>query len=280
MKTILYATDFSRQAVAALRLAYLMSENFNCKLIVMHVFSIPITLSTVSVSHINKEKRLLSENHSKLRDYCTRYLGEIRESSNIDFVVEENVSITDGIIGKAIEFDADLITVGTKGASAIKEFLLGSTTKGLIKKASCTVLSVPEMSRTDSFKTMVYATDFEQADIFAIKKLEIIASIFDAQIRIVHISSKEEYAGDQQMEWFKGMLQQNVRYGKITFDLIFSDQIFEELNGYLDKSEANLLAMLERKDNSFLQRYLRKDLVQKMVSNIAIPLLSFNTAGL
>ncbi len=246
----------------------------------MHVFSIPITLSTVSVSHINKEKRLLSENHSKLRDYCTRYLGEIRESSNIDFVVEENVSITDGIIGKAIEFDADLITVGTKGASAIKEFLLGSTTKGLIKKASCTVLSVPEMSRTDSFKTMVYATDFEQADIFAIKKLEIIASIFDAQIRIVHISSKEEYAGDQQMEWFKGMLQQNVRYGKITFDLIFSDQIFEELNGYLDKSEANLLAMLERKDNSFLQRYLRKDLVQKMVSNIAIPLLSFNTAGL
>lgn len=280
MKTILYATDYSLQAVAALRLAHLMAKKFNCKLIVMHVFDIPLTLSTVSVSHIQKEKRLLSENHLKLREFYTRHLGDSWEDSNIDFIVEENVSVVDAIMEKATEFDVELIVLGTKGASAIKEFLLGSTTTGLIKKAPCSVLSVPEMSKLETFKTMVYATDFEQADIFAINKLVKIANIFNAEIRIVHISSKEEYAGDQQMEWFKDMLLQKVQYGKITFDLIFSDQIFEELNRYLDKSEANLFAMLERKDNSFVQRYLQKDLVKKMVSTITIPLLSFNTAGL
>ena len=109
-----------------------MTEKFNAKLIVMHVFDIPITLSTVSMSHIKKEKRLLEENHSKLKKFCNEHLGDTWEGSKINFVVEENSSIIDGILEKAIKFDADLIVVGTNGASAVKEFLLGSATTGLI----------------------------------------------------------------------------------------------------------------------------------------------------
>ncbi|MCK0144917.1 universal stress protein [Arenibacter sp. F26102] len=280
MKTILYATDYSLNSVAALKLAHLMTKKFDANLMVMHVFDIPIPLSTVSVSHLKKEKRLLTENYTRLKNFCTEHLGDTWEGCNITFAAEENASVPNGILEKALHLDADLIVVGTKGTSALKEFILGSATTALVKKAPCAVLAVPETSELEIFKTMVYATDFEQADIFAINKFVKIANIFNADLRIVHISSKEEYAGDQQMEWFKDMLLQKVKYEKITFDLIFSDQIFEELNRYLDKTETNLFAMLERKDNSFVQRYLKKDLVKKMVSNITIPLLSFNAAGL
>lgn len=280
MKTILYATDYSPNSATALRLSHLMAKKFNAKLIVMHVFDIPIALSTVSVSHIKKEKRLLYENHSKLKAFCTRQLGIIWEECNIDLEVMENVSVTEGILEKAVKFGVDLIIVGTKGVSAIKEFLLGSTTSALIKKASCPVLAVPAMSPLENFKTMVYATDFEQADIFAINRLVKIAKKFNSKISIVHISTNGEYAGDQQMEWFKEMLIQKVPYDKMEFDQILDDNIFEALNRYLEKSNAGLLAMLERKDGSFSQRFLKTDKVKKMVSGITIPLISFNIGSL
>ena len=127
---------------------------------------------------------------------------------------------------------------------------------------------------------MVYATDFEQADIFAINKLVRIAKKFNALIRIVHISTPGEYAGDQQMEWFKEMLKQKVIHGKMEFDLILEEDIFIGLTKYLDKSNARLFAMLERKDSSFYQRFLKTDKVKKMISDTTIPLISFNVGGL
>ena len=280
MKNILYATDYSQNSVAALRLAHLMTKKFDAKLFVMHVFDIPITLSTVSISHIKKEKRLLIENHNRLKEFCAEHLGDTWEGCSIDFIVEENASVVQGILENATNHEVDLIVVGTKGTSVVKDFLLGSATTGLIKKAPCALLAVPAMSELEDFKTMVYATDFEQADIFAIHKLVRIAKKFNALLRIVHISTPGEYAGDQQMEWFKEMLKQKVVHGKMEFDLILEEDIFVGLNRYLEKSNARLFAMLERKDNSFYQRFLKTDKVKKMISDTTIPLISFNVGGL
>ncbi|RAJ15746.1 universal stress protein [Arenibacter echinorum] len=280
MKNILYATDYSQNSVAALRLAHLLTKKFDAKLFVMHVFDIPITLSTVSISHIKKEKRLLIENHNKLKEFCAEHLGDTWEGCSIDFIVEENASVVQGILENATKHEGDLIVVGTKGTSAVKDFLFGSATTAMIKKAPCALLAVPVMSPLEDFKTMVYATDFEQADIFAINRLVEIAKKFNSKISIVHISTSREYAGDQQMEWFKEMLIQKVTYDKMEFDLILDDDIFEGLNRYLVKSNASLLAMLERKDNSFSQKFLQTDMIKKMVSGSNVPLISFNIGGL
>ena len=281
MKTVLYATDYSQNSVAALQLSYLLAQKFKAKLIVMHVFDIPISLaSPLSVSYMNKEKQLFVENRSKLKTFCSEHLGEGRENANISFMVEEDGSVWNGILEKAIKFDADMIVVGTKGVSQVKKFILGSTTKALIRKAPCSVLAVPEAAKAVHFKKMVYATDFEQADIFALRRLVKIAKKFAAQVRVVHITTQKEYAGEEQMEWFKEMLKEKIDYKKLDFDLIISDTIFEELVRYLEDSEADLLVMLERKDNTLYQKYLQSDMVRKLVKDIKVPLLSFNVIGL
>lgn len=281
MKTILYATDYSQNSVPALRLAHRLAKLFEAKLMVMHVFDTPISIaSTVSLTSMNKEKKLFVEHRAKLKAFVNIHLGDKREEVSISFIVEENGTIRNAILEKATKFDADVVVVGTKGVSPLREFLLGSTTKALIRNASCMVLAVPPQFKAHNLKTFVYASAFEQADIFAITRLVRIAKVFDAQIKIIHITTQNEYAGDQQMEWFKEMLQQKVTYEKLHFDLIFSDAIFEELNEYLNVTEADLLAMLERKDATLLGKYLQKDLVNKMVTEITVPLLSFNVGGL
>jgi nucleotide-binding universal stress UspA family protein len=229
---------------------------------------------------MNKEKTLFVENRAKLKAFCTEHLGDEWQGSDISFVVEEHGSVKEAIVEKALKFDVDLIALGTKGASRVKEILLGSTTKALIRKASCAVLAVPETYDIDRFETMVYATDFEEADIFAIRRLVKIAKSFDAEIRVLHITTVNEYAGDQQMEWFKEMVQQKVDYRHLEFDLVFSDNVLKELQWYLEESDVQLLAMLERKDSTWTEKYFQPDMVRKMVSEISVPLLSFNTVGL
>lgn len=281
MKTILYATDYSENSVAALRLAYTIAQKFNAKLIVIHVFDAPITLaSTVSISYMKKEKRHFIEHDAKIKKFVNQHLGSQSKYSDIHFVVEEEGSVSDGILETAVKSNADLICVGSTGTSPIKEFLLGSTAKALLKKTPCPLLVVPADNTVIRLHKMVYATDFEQADIFAINKLVKIAQKFDAQIRVVHITTKNDYVGDEQMAWFKGMLQEKVVYAQLEFDLIFSENVFEELLWYLEDCEADFLAMLERKDSSFYQKYLQTDLVRKMVKDSNVPLLSFNVGGL
>ena len=51
-------------------------------------------------------------------------------------------SIVDAIVSFAEKENVDLIIIGTKGESAIKKFLLGSVSSGVVTYAHCTVMVV------------------------------------------------------------------------------------------------------------------------------------------
>lgn len=220
------------------------------------------------------------EHRVKLENFCVNHLGDNIKGSPPKIVVVKDGSVVNGILEKALQANADLIVVGAKGTSILKEFFLGSTAKMLIKKATIPILAVPKDADPEYLSVISYASDFEEADIFAIRKLVKIGQSFDAQIRILHITTPKEYAGDQQMEWFKEILLKKVTYEKLKFDLIFSENVFEELQKYLKESDIDLLAMLQRKDNTYFKKYFQRDLVRQMVSEITVPLLSFNQESL
>ncbi len=279
MKTILYATDYSDNSINALHLAYSMAKKLNCKLIVAHVFEHPVLLaSSVSLTYLKKEEALLIEHKERVSHFCTEHLGITLPIANMQIEVSENDSALDGILDKVERFDADLLIVGTKGISRFKEVLLGSTTKALIKKATCPVLAVPHTYSYQTIKTIIYATDFEEADILAIKKLVAFSKPFNARIKVVHVTNKKEYDGEQQMAWFTEMLAQKVATGNIEFEVIASDEIYTALYALVLKTDADLLVMLERKDKDLYHQLFVPDLVTKMESKILVPLLSFNEA--
>jgi nucleotide-binding universal stress UspA family protein len=281
MKTILYATDYSDNSVAAMHLAHNLATRLDAQLVVMHIFDMPISLSSpVTLSYLKKEERLLVEHREKLATFCTLHLGKLWQEGKTKLVVREHNSVKDGILEKLVEYQIDLLVLGAKGASAMKEFFLGSTTEALIGSAPCAVLSVPDTFKSDSLKNIVYATDFEQADLFAINRLVKIAEAYDASVKVFHVTTKKEYAGDQQMEWFKDLLLQKVQYGRLEFVLRYSDNILDSLQGYLEESKADVLVMLEREDRGIYRKLFHRDFVVRMESKIDIPLMSFNVAGM
>ncbi|HZJ21530.1 MAG TPA: universal stress protein [Pricia sp.] len=276
MKTILYATDYSENSAPALHFSYALSKELNAELMALHVFELPLTLaSTVSFTYSRKEVRALGAHREKLIAFCTQHLRKEPEPLKITWKIDEGKPASEVIVKNAKELKADLIVVGTKGGSPIRKALLGSNTTALINSAPCPVLAVPEDADFHGFKKIVYATDFEGADIFTIEKMVELAKPFEADVHLVHVSTEERETGEDQMAWFKNMLRHKVDYKNLRFDLRYGEDIFESLQKYVAEIEPDMVAMLERENNSLIKNLRHYDLVKRMKSKGHVPLLSY-----
>ncbi|WP_297765534.1 universal stress protein [uncultured Muriicola sp.] len=281
MKTLLYATDFSDNSIAALKFAEMLRHPFNAKLYMLHVFDMkPTFMSTVSISYSRLEEAALKEATYKLTQFCTKHLGKDPEALGISLVVSEHGISSIGILENAEKINADLVIIGTKGSTLLKDLFIGSTASTLINNSYVPLIMVPKMKQVKQLTKIVYATAYEEADILAIRRLVALAEPFKAMIKLVHISTKSEYAGEDQMAWFQEMLRSKVSYPNIEFELRFAEDINTSLQTYIEEEEPMLLAMLEREGHGIMKSIWHKDIVKQMKSVIKIPLLSFHKRNL
>lgn len=277
MKIILHATDYSENAVAALKYAYTMSTKMDASLLVVHIFDYPTTFDTEVNEPIPQfKKNAFKKHNSKLREFCIKHLGNELDKMNVKVEAIEDKSVVNGIISKAKELNAFMVITRMKGESAFKELIMGNITRKLIEKSPCYVLAVPEDVSHRQIETIVYATDFEDEDINAIHALTEIAKAFDAEIRIVHISLLKEFDRKKLMKDFEEKAKENLSYSKMEFDIIPSDNTFEDLRLYLGEVGADVIGMLERKSKGLLKKLFHRNLVKKMKSYGKIPLISFH----
>ncbi len=276
MKTIIFAADYSKNSVTALKYAYGLSSKLGTNLLVIHVYNLPMMFGMEFEDfYENLEKKTLKKHNTKLKNFCKKHLGKDLTGMKIQTEAFENLSVSQGILSKTNEYNAFMLVIGMKKESAIKELFMGDTSMSLIEKSPSPVLLVPA-NANENLKLIVYATDFEQEDIGAIFIVSQIARKFNARIVVVHIAPNSLGDGNLKMEWFKEMVQQKVTYKKIKYRVLFSEEIFETLKNYIDSNDADMVAMLEREKSGFLKNLFKRDMVKEMESFEKIPLLSFN----
>lgn len=276
MKTLIHATDFSENAITALKYAAVLGQKMNAILWVIHIYDNAALSSNLNERYLFTSEELKAQKELKIKNLCIEHLGVDFEKENIKIEAIENRSVVNGIISKSDELYASIIITGMKGKSALKDFLMGNTTKVLIEKAPCPILAIPENAVLNEINTIVYASDFEQQDISAINRLSEIAKIFKAKIKIIHISTKKEYQADEQMQWFKEILEQKVSYKKLEYALFYSDDVFNFLKIYLTEVNADWVAMLERRKKGLVKKLFHTDLVKKIEEQSNVPFISFN----
>src|SRR5581483_2684811 len=76
------------------------------------------------------------------------------------------------ILACATRVGADLIVIGTHGASGFEHLVLGSVTEKVLRRATCPVMTVPPRVRATSrlpFKTIVCPIDFSASSEAALR---------------------------------------------------------------------------------------------------------------
>jgi nucleotide-binding universal stress UspA family protein len=151
IQSILVPIDFSSPSKKALNYALPFAEQFNAKLILLHVVE-PVATPDFAVSF-----PLMMEN-DKTKAACKAQLEHVIKEQAIDPKRVDRTLVRFGrsfheIADAARTLKVDLIIISTHGYTGLKHALLGSTTERVVRHAPCPVLVVRprehEFVRTD-----------------------------------------------------------------------------------------------------------------------------------
>ena len=282
MKTsfkILLATDYSEAVMNAERYAFQFAKNTGSFIKIIHVFAPPLSIPYQQFDPYTVDYTPFEYEMEKLEDHALKILRLLKiDPEEIHYsceVREGNVTLQ--VVEEAKESDIDFIITGTHGVRGFIDILLGNTAWGIIKKADCPVLALPEDALFTSVKNIVFATNYRLGEIPVINYLVEIAKIFDAELTLVHISnfsvSKEFEV--KLYEDFRSEVNTHISYEKLNIKLIHSDKIIEGLNDFCTRTNANWLVMSPEKRDLFEKVFEpSSSKTRKMSFHSKIPLLA------
>ena len=274
MKKILYVTDFSKNAEKAFNFALKIAEKHDADLVMLHVFDVlPVfghPYNTVDPAEMTRQAVHSWVGH--LQEFFEQFNTDIHPT----FIALENPSVVKGVLSVIKKHKPDLVVAGTKGNSLLKEIFVGSTTKALIKQSPAPVLAIPPNANYSDFNNVLYASDFREVDLEALKQMIELVKPYKPEIKLIHVSNENEYKSNQKMEWFKDLVIENISYKHISFELLLSDSVFERLSNYVQNHDLDMMVMLEKERSGIVDKLFHEDLVWKMEFHTSIPILSYN----
>ncbi len=142
MKTILTPIDFSPLSTSIVKAAAELAKSLKGRLVLLHVVQPPVITSEYGAVMSNvREIVAISEKTA------ARQLARVESRLKAGGVKASTLLLTGGsvshILEQAKKLRADYIVLGSHGHSALFELIAGSTTTGIIKKATCPVVVVP-----------------------------------------------------------------------------------------------------------------------------------------
>lgn len=132
---ILVATDFSVHSRKALEWARLLADAFRAKLVLLHVIDIFALAETAPATAGFDRLYLLREQAHK----CMRELKNLVPDA--ETLVRE-ASPRPVIVDTAVEWNCQMIVMGTHGRSGLAHLLLGSVAEYVVRNSKVPVLTV------------------------------------------------------------------------------------------------------------------------------------------
>ena len=191
LKNILFATDFSQAAEAALPYAIGLAKQYGAKVHGLHV-RFPATYPIVGPEAMPQ----ILEAAEEQAKFEAKQLHEMLAT------VPHEVTITEGELWPTLseivnQQKTDLIVMGTHGRKGVSRALLGSAAEETFRKASCPVLTVgPHVSRnTDrrlAMKQILFATDFSNESLAALPFAVSLAQEHESKLTLLNVIAEAE----------------------------------------------------------------------------------------
>lgn len=247
----------------------------------LHIFGLPLDgLGLSDELRTDIEDNYVDFEYDRFQQFTNKLLSQaakdLLENVTVHYLMEKGC-VEEGILKKAEEINADLIIMGSKGASNLTEKVMGTITTHIIQQAPCKVLAIPQSASYKGFKKLAYATNFHALDQEVIAEVIAFAALFNADLHIIHVSTDDAIPDEdvQKMNELEAHFLDKRAYKKLTFSLIHDEDVVDGMNIYLNLQDINVLAILNIK-RTLLQRLLHWSLTRKITFQSLKPLLVFS----
>jgi nucleotide-binding universal stress UspA family protein len=195
---ILLATDGSREAELAARVAVDLAQKSHSELHVVHAFGIvpvgpPVYPEATNLQSVEYEAEIeegqrISE--QRAREVLEAEVEKVRSAGCTvagEHLIEERIA--PGIIGLAEEIGAGLIVIGSRGRGGIRRALMGSVSDTVVRHAHCPVMVVREDEHggDDLPGRILLAVDGSEEASAAARTAVELAERTDSELHMVHV---------------------------------------------------------------------------------------------
>ncbi|MEL1242675.1 universal stress protein [Flavobacterium sp. DGU11] len=276
MKQILFPTDFSEAANTAFIYALRFADSFNAELVILHVYDLPIVETPELPETATEIFDIVEMNQfESFRDELPK-LHNLAESNNLGHVQMRNILLYGDLVYNinkvCTDEDIDMVVMGTKGASGIKETFIGSVTGAVIANVKVPVLGIPAEAEYQPIKNIAFTTQYKDKDNDALNRAIAIAEKFGARIQCLYITNTDDPKDIEERinEW-----KIYYRDNNIDFFNIAGDHIEQSILDFIESQNVGLLVMRAHK-RGFFEGLFHRSLTKKMAYHSKVPLLVFH----
>jgi len=141
IKTILFPTDFSQGARAAMDYALSLANDYQARLVLLYVIQ-DISIAEWYIPSSLSVTDLVEEMEKSAKAEIDKWASEAAAKvKSVEKIVIRGVPFVE-IIRTAKEKSVDMIVIGTHGRTGIDHMLFGSTAEKVVRKSPCPVLTV------------------------------------------------------------------------------------------------------------------------------------------
>ncbi|HUH28646.1 universal stress protein [Gelidibacter sp.] len=269
---ILIPTDFSQNAWSATVYALNLYADHPCTFYLLNSFSLDHTdsRSYITTRFLDSLTETSRTELSALKDRA----AELYSNPNHEFEVISTSEEITLAIKRAVQINnIDLVVTGTKGATGVNKYFLGSNTVKVMQSLkSCPMLAVPDAYEFKAPTHMAFPTDFTR--VYEAKELQALlnfADLYQAHIYVLHIKLQSELSERQNSNM--RVLQAHLVNHQHTFHWVEKSATkSDEINEFVKDLKIDVLAMVNYK-HSFVERVIKEPVIKKIGFQPMVPFL-------
>ena len=277
MKKVLLATDFSSNAKNAIRYAL---DLFNypayhgqVEFLLVHAQPAPFTPISLGSPYVvsNPDVTDMVKAGDDLLKTEVEELQQLYPYAKIKSMHMLGDEIT-GINSLAEEQRIDLIVVGTLGKSMMERTLIGSTSVGIARHATCPVLVVPGKASFKPMQKMVLATDMQHlSNLNILDMMQPLVFNFEPEVYILHVFGEKEQLPENR-ELLNHALKIYFNTNKYRYYYLENENPVEGIGEFVSGHQADMLVLIGQNRNFFAGLFHRS-VTKQVVLHSRIPIL-------
>ncbi len=278
-KRILISTDFSKNALNAVRYALDLYKDQTCDFHFLNVYQVDgynldnaMMVPEPGERAFESAKKQSEEQFEKLMTILRLHPDNPKHTYHTISTFNSLLEASKNVIAKK---DIDIVVMGTKGATASRTVIFGSNTINMMEKITeCPVLAVPDEVRFSPPKEIVFPTDYKTP----FKRREInylieIGKMHGTFIRVLHIMEDDDLSKKQQDN--KALLESILEKTDHSFHTLSAIKVQTGINTFIESRGSDMVAFINRK-HSFFGSIFSRPLVKELGYHSHIPIIALN----
>ncbi|WP_109299402.1 universal stress protein [Aquimarina sp. AU474] len=275
MRKILIPTDFSENAMNAIRYALELFKYEESEFFIIHAFADEVYDQSTSLTRelFDEVKKIMQE---KSNEGLQKIFENVKAISPNPRHTYKMISVFGTLIDKANDFvdeeNIDIVVMGTKGKTDDRKLTFGSNTLQVLKYVKCPVLAIPEGCFYSSPKNILFPTDYMLP--YKRRELKLIRTMsksFRSTINFLYITTFKKLSIRQEDN--KAFLKDCLPDIELSFHVKEADNITTAINSFLVKNRIDLLVMINSR-HTYLENILYQSTIDRIGLYIKIPFLT------